>query len=196
MPTTRRIWARNRSRRAALAAGCLCATQLSIGCVPETREFTPVAEVKDVMLSVLEPAAETYWDAVGWILDEDGVHEIYPRSDEEWETVHNAAFVIAESGNLLMMKGRALDSGPWMGHARELIDTGTKALRAAETRDIQGVFDAGAEVYYACSNCHAAYAPETLRPADARAVAAGDDEPGSESAGPGESGEPDAPGPG
>ncbi|GIS80450.1 MAG: hypothetical protein CM1200mP14_20160 [Gammaproteobacteria bacterium] len=54
----------------------------------------------------LEPAAEAYWDAVGWIIDETGEQGIAPANPEEWEAVRNAAFVIAGSGNLLMMDSR------------------------------------------------------------------------------------------
>ena len=65
------------------------------------------------MLSVFEPAAETYWDAVGVIVDEEGTHEIEPRSDEDWEAVVNAAYQLAESGNLLLMEERARGRDHW-----------------------------------------------------------------------------------
>ena len=136
------------------------------GCAPDSPPFTNVADVKQLMTSVIEPAAETYWDSVGWILDENGTVELAPSTIEEWEAVRNAAFVIAESGNLLMMEGRALDRGAWVAMSQALIDTGRQALAAAEARDKFAVFDAGAEVYYACSGCHAKYALETLRPSD------------------------------
>ncbi len=41
-----------------------------------------------------------------------------------------------------------------------------RAIEAAEARDEQAVFDVGAEVYFACTNCHYAYAIQTLNPAD------------------------------
>ena len=132
----------------------------------EAPQFVMVADVPGIMTAVLEPAAEVYWDAVGSILDADGVHEFQPETDEEWEAVRNAAFVIAESGNLLMMDGRALDQSAWPGMARALIEVGQLAIEAAESRDPAAVFDAGAEVYYVCTGCHSAYALETLRPSD------------------------------
>jgi hypothetical protein len=45
-----------------------------------------------------------------------------------------------------------------------MIDVGQRAIRAAETRDRTAVFDVGAEVYDACTNCHAKYAVELVRP--------------------------------
>ena len=62
--------------------------------------FTAVADVQQLMASIVDPAADFYWDAVGWIIDENGTEEIRPANDEEWEAVVNAAFLIAESGNL------------------------------------------------------------------------------------------------
>ncbi len=83
--------------------------------------------------------------------------------------MRNAAFVIAESGNLLMMDGRAIEEPAWMPMAQAMIDVGQRAIDAASAMDEQAVFDAGAEVYYACANCHAIFAIETLRPNDERA---------------------------
>lgn len=138
------------------------------GSADSSPPYEPVADVQELMLTILEPAAETYWDAVGWILDFEGTHEIRPETPEEWEAVRNAAYVMAESGNLLMMEGRAVDDVAWMAMSQAMVDVGRRALAAAESKDLMAVFDAGAEVYAACSNCHAVYALETLRPSDER----------------------------
>ena len=138
------------------------------GCAPEPVPFENVADVKQLMTSVLEPAAEVYWDSVGTIMDLEGTVEIAPRTEEEWQAVRNAAMVVAESGNLLMMPGRVQGGVEWMDFSRALIARGRQALAAAEAKDTAAVFDAGGEVYLVCSNCHAVYAPDTLRPAFAR----------------------------
>lgn len=126
--------------------------------------FSPVADVQELMARVLDPASDVFWDAVGWIDDANGTTYIHPESDEEWDAVVNAAFVLAESGNLLMMEGRRIDDGAWMGMSQSMVDVGRRAIAIAEARDEQGVFDVGAEVYAVCTNCHAAYAVETLPP--------------------------------
>jgi hypothetical protein len=122
--------------------------------------FQPVADVKQLMASVVDPAADKYWEAVGTVIDETGVTEIGPSSAEEWDEVRNAAYIFAEAGNLLMMSSRAQDGGDWMKESRALVDAGRKAVRAAEAHDRQAVFDAGAEVYDVCTSCHVKYAPE------------------------------------
>ncbi|MBI3790057.1 MAG: hypothetical protein HY275_04170 [Gemmatimonadetes bacterium] len=135
---------------------------------PAPPPFQPGATVKQVMAEVLEPAADTYWDAVGSVSDKDGTHEHAPSTDEEWAAIRRAGTVIMESGNLLMMPGRARDNDKWMALAKDLVATGRKAREAAEARDKQKVFDAGAEVYQSCTNCHAVY-PVTV-PAEAAAA--------------------------
>lgn len=126
--------------------------------------FMAVADSRQLMVSVIEPAAEVYWDAVGVIMDEEGTHEIAPRTPEEWEAVENAAWVLAESGNLMLMEERAQGRGHWIAMSRSMIEVGRRAVDAAATKDPQAVFDMGAEVYFVCTGCHAVYATETLRP--------------------------------
>ena len=126
--------------------------------------FMLVADLPDLMSTVVDPAADVYWDAVGWIIDASGTTEIRPESPEEWEAVRNAAYQVAESGNLMMMEGRAVDEPEWTAFSQAIITVGLRAIEAAEARDEQGVFDVGAELYAVCTGCHATYAVETLRP--------------------------------
>ncbi|MCE2421839.1 MAG: hypothetical protein J4G03_00745 [Gemmatimonadetes bacterium] len=116
------------------------------------------------MVDVIEPAAEVYWDAVGEIIDSAGVREIRPAGPEEWEAVRRAAVVLAESGNLMMIPGRALDRGDWMSFSAAMRETALDAAAAAAARDPEATFLAGDALYYSCSDCHVRYAPGTLRP--------------------------------
>lgn len=131
---------------------------------PPPPPYRPVADVKVLMASIMEPSAEVYWDAVGVVVDAKGEHHMEPRTAEEWDAVRNAAYVVAESGNLLMMPGRAKDGDDWMTASQRMIDVAQKAVRAAESRDPDAVFDVGAEMYEACTNCHAKYSPGIMRP--------------------------------
>ena len=135
---------------------------------PPPSPFRPVADMKQLMASVLEPAADGYWDAVGTIDDEKGSTSFAPRSDEEWIAVRDRAYLIAESGNLLMITPRAPDAAEWTRLSQALVEAGRRAIAAAESRDPAAVFDAGAEVYEACSKCHASYAIQLVRPGDRR----------------------------
>ena len=132
---------------------------------PPPTPFKPVATTKQVMAEVLEPAADTYWDAVGSTSDKNGFHEHAPKNDDEWKAVIASATVIAESGNLLMMTPRALNQSEWMTLAREMVDAGVQARAAAQAHDVQKVFDAGAAVYESCTKCHAKYVIAAASPA-------------------------------
>jgi hypothetical protein len=151
----------------------LLGTLLGFGCgrsapapAKAAESFRPVADVKQLMASVLEPAANVYWNAVGSVVDKNGVAEIAPHTDAEWAAVRDSAYVVAEAGNLLMMNGRARDTGNWMTLSKALVDVGQRAVRAAESKNATAVFDVGAEVYDACVACHVKYMPGVMRPAE------------------------------
>src|SRR4026209_738153 len=121
---------------------------LASGChrPPPPPPLRPIADVKQLMKSIIEPAADEYWDAVGTIEDAKGVVHVAPATAEEWVAVVNSAFVVTEGGKLLMMTGRAKDNGDWMKLSQALIDVGQRAIKAAEAKNTQAVFDAGADV--------------------------------------------------
>lgn len=132
-----------------------------------TPPFKAVASVHELMHDIVYPNAEVVWESVGTIISYAGTEEIRPESEEEWEMVERSALTLAEVGNLLMLAGRAKDSGIWMEKARTLIDSATVAVEAARNRDAQAVFDSGEDVYFACDGCHEEYwevPPSSMRP--------------------------------
>lgn len=131
-------------------------------CTPEPVPYEPVADLSQLMVRVLGPAADDYWGAVGTIMTLEGTEEIAPRTFAEWEAVRNAAMTVAESGNLLMMPGRAMEDPRWNEMSLRLVATGRKAFSAADARDPDAVFEAGGELYVVCNECHAAFAPDAL----------------------------------
>ena len=80
-----------------------------------------------------------------------------PESDEEWLVVRNAAVILAEASNLLMLEGRAKDAEQWMELAGELVASGNDALVAAESQDVSAVLEAGNRIAAACEACHQPY---------------------------------------
>lgn len=124
---------------------------------PQLPPFRPVADTKLLMQSVVDPNASMIWEAVKTIESPTGTQEIRPKNDAEWAAVRNAAVAVAESGNLLMLVPRAKDGGEWMKRAQEMIDTGEKAIRAAEAKNAPQLFTVGGDIYDSCSNCHRQY---------------------------------------
>ena len=144
----------------AAAALIVLAAALSAGCAPQRLQsppFKPVANVDQLMDGVLAPAADAYWRAVSIVVDESGVSENFPETDEEWERVWAAGIALAESGNLLMMAPRAVNEPDWMRMSGALVDVGAEAAAAALTRDPEAVLDVGERIYSVCLDCHDQY---------------------------------------
>ncbi len=125
--------------------------------VEEALVMTPVASIRQICAGIVGPAAAVVYNAVGTIINVDGVTEIAPQNDEEWAVVANSAAALVESGNLFLLGDRVVDNGDWVTMARALIESATVALTAAEAQDTEGIFGAGAEINATCDNCHERY---------------------------------------
>jgi hypothetical protein len=127
--------------------------------------------MKELMHAVIDPAADRVWASVGTIIDQNGTEERFPKTDEEWDGVRDAAMTLVESGNLLMMPGRKLRQGgqgdeEWIRLSQALMEVSMQAVKAADARDKEGVFNVGADIYAVCSNCHQKYSPDMQRVGD------------------------------
>jgi len=136
----------------ALVVGCSALTP------PPAPPFNTAVNVKELMAWIVDPSVDVIWDSVGTIYTEAGTKELAPRTDEQWDAVRNSAAIVAESGNLLLMDGRARDRGAWMSFASALTDAANGARKAAEARNIDALFAAGEDLYRVCSACHLRYA--------------------------------------
>ena len=130
---------------------------------PEAAAAPPVptvANVKHVMLAMTMPNAAAIWDSVSTIVDDKGVTENQPRTDEEWAAVESAAAVLAESANLLLSPDRAVDNGNWAKFATDLRNSSNTALAAAQKKDPEGILEVGEVINESCDACHAQYLRE------------------------------------
>lgn len=119
--------------------------------------FHTTLTTQQLMLWIIDPTADEIWDSVGTFITEKGTEEVHPKTDEEWATYRNAAAVLIESGNLLMLDGRARDQDQWMTAARGMADAAAMVLEAAEAKDVEAYFNAGGALYEACTACHSQY---------------------------------------
>lgn len=138
-------------------SGCNASDPAPPAAVSAPPPFVASTDMKQLMNWIIDPNADIVWASVGTILSKDGREEIAPRTDEQWATIRNSAALIAESGNLLMMAGRARNQDDWMVKARAMIDAAVEAMKAAEVKDAESLFTAGSDIYLACSACHAQY---------------------------------------
>ena len=148
--------------RWALAAAALAASACSNG-NSQLPPFKPIVDTGSLMESFIEPSADVIWLSVGTIVSAAGEEHIRPKTEEEWTKVRNAAVAVSEAGNLLMMEPRARDADEWMRLSKAMVDTGAEAIKAADAKDPDAMFEAGAQIYSVCSNCHAKYDPSISR---------------------------------
>jgi hypothetical protein len=120
--------------------------------------------MKDLMLNVLDPAADGIWESVGTIITAEGTFEKAPATDDEWAGVRAAAIQLAESGNLLLLPSRSSGSPEWIAEAQALIAASNRALTAIEARDKDALFTVGGDIYDVCTNCHKQFALQLSRP--------------------------------
>jgi hypothetical protein len=113
--------------------------------------------VKELMGWMIDPSAGAIWGATGSEVTAEGTRDFAPTTDEEWNRLRTHAVTIAESGNLLILPGRARDQGDWIALSQAMTKTAHAVLEAIEAKDTQGLFDTGGELYQTCTDCHALY---------------------------------------
>ena len=110
--------------------------------------FQPVGNMSQLMVSMVYPAAN------------DILLSIYrgaPKDDKEWTAIERSAVLLAESGNVLMMRGHAVDQGQWMKYARMMVDAGAAAHKAARARDVNALTAVAEPLNTSCITCHKTY---------------------------------------
>ena len=135
--------------------------------------------VQDLMQSIIDPSADVLWGASGAVVDKEGVHELAPKTQEEWVEPRRAAIRIIEGGNLLMMPGReaapvgSKSEAPgaeleptditvlikkkrksFDAFAKALQGVGTEALHAIDSKDAALLLEVGARMENVCEGCH------------------------------------------
>ena len=118
---------------------------------------TPVASVKQIMAAITGPAAAAVYNSVGTVVSVDGIKETAPQNDEEWAALGNQAAALVESGNLLLVPGRAIDNGDWVKMTQDFIEKSKVAMKAADSKSTDAVLSAGSDLNVTCDNCHARY---------------------------------------
>ncbi len=135
--------------------------------------------IKDLMDSIIDPSADVLWNAAGTVVDEKGIRDLLPRTDDEWHDVRRAAVRIIEGSNLLMMPGREAappgtpsdapgvelespeinalikkNQAGFDAFAAALHAVGVEALHASEAKDSDALLEIGAKMEEVCESCH------------------------------------------
>lgn len=118
------------------------------------------SDMHDFMAHLLTPASEAIWESSGYVITEEGEFSLEPVNEEEWERVLYGAKVITESASLLNIPSRSKNRNEWIVFAGLLEGVGQKAFEAAEKKDVEALFEVGAELYQVCVACHQVYMNE------------------------------------
>jgi hypothetical protein len=174
-------------------AGAVCFLVLAAGAAPSfsaARNGPALSSIKELMESIIDPSADVVWGAVGTVVDQAGVHESSPKTDEEWLEVRRAVVRIIEGANLLMMPGREAappgtkSEAPGVelepvaitalvkknrkafdAFANALQTVALEALRASDARNTAMLLEVGALMENVCESCHQAFwYPQEKRP--------------------------------
>jgi hypothetical protein len=111
--------------------------------------FQPVGNMRQLMIDIIYPTS----DAIFYVDREP------PKNQHDWDVLRTDALTLAESGNLLMMEGRARDQKNWIMESKMLADIGGKAYKAAQAKDIDGIRALNDSLNAACVVCHYQYRP-------------------------------------
>jgi hypothetical protein len=148
----------------------------------EQTQGRKLTTIKDLMDSIVDPSADVVWGAVGTVMDQEGVHDTFPKTPEEWLNVRRAAIRIIEGSNLLLMPGReaappgtksetpGVELEPpeitalikknrrsFDAFARALQVLGFEAVRAIDAQDTAALLEIGGRMQDVCEGCHQAF---------------------------------------
>lgn len=133
--------------------GIVLAGSLAAPAQTASEPFPPAASVKQLMLDLIHPSSNEILLAI---------YRGGPKDDEEWAAVRRSAVTLAESGNILMQRGRARDQGDWMKDAKLLVETGSAAYKAAQAKDGAALAAVAGALDASCTTCHKQYRPNVF----------------------------------
>jgi hypothetical protein len=177
-----------RFRPLAAAAAMVLVVQGAVaGCAAPAREeapsaappYRPVASIREVMNSVIDPSIDVVWNSVATVIDDGKATDRAPQTDEDWAEVRRHALIVTEATNLLLMPDRpvappgAASMAPgvelppeeiralidknrdgWNLYVQQLQDSLKTTLAAIDAKNAQALLDAGEQVDTTCENCH------------------------------------------
>ena len=147
-------------------------------------DVKPVVSVKELMKYMLDPVADNIFNAVGTTLTSQGMVDIVPKTDEDWDRIRVGAVSLAEGAYLLKIRrpftppgDENNSSGPdavelspaqitakverdpveWNARIEALRNVALEALDVAKRKDVAELWDVGENLDKACEACHRSY---------------------------------------
>lgn len=158
-----------------LALLVLCA---SCGKQAHRADYRPTTTIKELMAEIVDPTADTIWDAFSIKITAQGTEEKAPRTAEEWLALRRSAVQLVEASNLLQIPGRrvaqpgqpnavGLELQPdeierlisrewetWIARTHGLHAAARLTLDAIDAKDTGRILEMGGRLDAACDRCH------------------------------------------
>ena len=145
-------------------------------------DLAPVFTIREIMQSMVEPRADSLWNAVSTEVTSKGPVTKAPKNEEEWANMRHEAVTLAEAMNLILMPGRKVakpgeqakdpkveltpdqietlinkDRASWAKLAKALQDSVMVEIKAIDAKDPDAMSNAGGGIDTACETCHKKY---------------------------------------
>jgi len=147
-------------------------------------DVKPVVSVKELMKYMIDPVADHLFNAVGSTVTKDGIVDIEPKTEEDWDRIRIGAVSLAEAADLLRIRrpftppGQDNDfAGPnavelsaaqitakverdpveWNARIQAMRNVALEALDVVKRKDVSELWDVGENLDKACEACHRSY---------------------------------------
>jgi Cytochrome C' len=117
----------------------------------------PEVSINAVMVALVDHAAHNLWE-----VEREGKA---PKSDADWANVVEHAIQIAAAGPAITVGGTGASDAVWVkapswrAHAQRMSDAGVAALKAANSKNLEGLVTANGQLVEACEACHKEFKP-------------------------------------
>ncbi len=147
-------------------------------------DLKPVVSVKELMKYMIDPVADNIFNAVGTTVTKQGMIDVEPKTDEDWDKIRVGAVSLVEGAELLRVRrpftppGDENDSvGPnavelspaqitakverdpveWNARIEALRNVALETLDVVKRKDVAEMWDVGENLDKACEACHRSY---------------------------------------
>jgi mono/diheme cytochrome c family protein len=106
----------------------------------------PIDSMSDLMTSLVYPPTNNILLSV---------YRGGPQNDTDWTQIQRNAVLLAESGNVLLMRAPAgANQADWARDAKALVDAGAAVYKAARAKDTAALLTTDQAINASCVNCH------------------------------------------
>ncbi len=144
----------------------------------------PVVSVKELMKYMIDPVADNIFNSVGSTVTRQGIVDVVPKTDEDWDKIRIGAVSLAEGADLLKIRRpftppgdennstgpNAVELSPaqitakverdpveWNARIEAMRNVALEALDVVKRRDVNELWDVGENLENACEACHRSY---------------------------------------